>query len=318
MLGALSAKTLVSLQAGTDLTVSNPVVVTDSDITLQSGHSLTIASPLTASGLIYLKANTANDPANAGSFQINAPVSGGTVYLSTTSPLGIGINQTVTSTASSPLITVACDCFIQSSLPVVLQAPGGTIEYRPATNGFNQTMLTHDESVFNAGLLRFGLSHDPLIGSQALAGSLVVGSAAGAISLDGHSLDLRASGNIGETQGAFFTNVGTLTGAGGSASFNGEFNDITSLGPFTTSAGDLSLTAAGPLNVAGAINATGNVTMQTPTVLAVQAPIASGGAVQLSAGQILGILADVTAPGDIRSYRQRQQPTRRWTPPACW
>ena len=83
----------------------------------------------------YLKANTANDPANPGRMTINAPLSGGTVYLSSTSNIDITIRQPVTSTNPSPLITVACDRHIVSPLAVILQAPGGTIEYGPATNG---------------------------------------------------------------------------------------------------------------------------------------------------------------------------------------
>ena len=131
--GAVTTKGNVSLQATGDLSISNPVVAADSNIVMQAGHNLTISTPLSASGILYLKANTANDPADPGNFMINAPVSGGIVYLASTSNLGITIDQLVTSTGASPLITVACDCLIKSDPPlpqVLLQAPGGTIEYR--------------------------------------------------------------------------------------------------------------------------------------------------------------------------------------------
>jgi hypothetical protein len=257
--GAVTTKGNVSLQATGDLSVSNPVVAADSNIVMHAGHNLTISTPLSASGILYLKANTANDPANPGNFMINAPVSGGTVYLASTSNLGIKIDQPVTSTGASPLITVACDCLIKSDPPlpqVLLQAPGGTIEYGPATNGFNQTIVTHDENVFEAALLRFGLSHDPINGTQALAGTLTVGDIAGAISLDGRALDLNASGAITQRAGTFFTDVATLTGAAGSANLTEVSNAIATLGAFSTTAG-FALVNNKPLLVAGPVQDTG-------------------------------------------------------------
>src|SRR5208337_802805 len=122
-------------------------------LSLMAGRDLTVNANIVVPGILYLKANTANDPANPGNLTIGAPVSGGVVYLSSTSSLGITINQLVTSTGAAPLITVACDCFINSLLPVGLSATGGTIEYGPATNGFNQTMLSVDKHFFGAPLL---------------------------------------------------------------------------------------------------------------------------------------------------------------------
>jgi filamentous hemagglutinin family protein len=297
----LNVKGSVSLQTTTgDLNVTNPVV-SAANIELQAAHSVDVGTGgnLTASGILYMKANTANNTVNPGDFTIDAPVSGGSVYLSSTSSLGITINQPVTSIGASPLITVACDCVINSALPVVLQAAGGMIEYGPATNGFNQTMLTHDESVFTASVLRFGLSHDPINGTQALAGSLTLGSTAGPISLDGHSLDLNASGSITQPAGSLFTNVATLTGSGGSASLNGGANAISDLGPFTTSGGSLILTAAGPLTITGALNAAGNVSLQTTDSLIVNSAVSSRGDVMLQAGEGLAVLANIIAPGNV-------------------
>ena len=291
----------ISLATSQDLFVSDPVTLTGAGqgLSLQAGRTLDIKASLTAPGILYLKADTAHRTTNPGSFIIDAAVSGGTVFLGSTSKLGITINKTVVSTGATPLITVACDCFINSNLSVILQAPGGMIEYGPATNGFNQTMLTHDESVFNAAVLRFGLSHDPILGTQALAGTLTLGSAAGPISLDKNSLDLNASGALIQPAGSFFTDVSTLTGSGGSASLNGGDNAISNLGPFTTTAGGFNLTAANPLTVTGALSIAGDLSVQGGGDVAVANPVTATGNIKFLAAHNLDIRTGgvLTTPG---------------------
>ena len=167
-------------------------------------------------------------------------------------------------------------------------------------------MLTHDENVFNAALLRFGLSHDPINGTQALAGTLTAGSAAGPISLDGHALELNASGAITQPAGTFFTNVALLTGSAGSASLKGGPNAIGTVGQFTTSTGDFSLTVVGPLNIGGALDATGNVSLQIDGNLtekggAITAGTLTGSAATatLDGANVIANLGSFTAPGGL-------------------
>jgi filamentous hemagglutinin family protein len=295
------------LQAGSDLTLGTGGNVTSvGNLQLLAGRNITINASVTVPRTLYLKA-TAQNKADPGILDIEAPLSGGTVYLSSNSAVtasgqpdsksAINIAAPVTSTGPSPLITVACDCNISSpsgpgALPVILSAVGGTIEYGPATNGYAQVMTTHDENVFNASLLRFGLSHDPILGTQALAGSLQVGGtttpgadATGPISLDGHNLELNASGAVAQLSGVTLTNVATLTGNAGSAVLNGGNNGIANLGPFTTSAGDFTLQAAGPLNVTGPLSASGNITLSVAAgTLTTNTTIDANGNVNLSSG----------------------------------
>jgi filamentous hemagglutinin len=79
--------------------------------------------------------------------------------------------------------------------------------------------------------------------------------------------------------------VGTLTGNAGSALLNGGNNGIAKLGPFTTSAGDFTLQAAGPLNVTGPLSASGNITLSVAAgTLTTNTTIDANGNVSLSSG----------------------------------
>jgi len=192
----------------------------------------------------------------------------------------LAVNQPVTSTGAPPLITLACDCQLTSTLfgsmtPVVFQAPGGTIEYGPDTNGFNQTVQSPFTTAFNASLLRYGLSHDPINNTQTLDGSLVLGSAAGPIVFSRKNLEVDALGGITQFPGSSLTGVGTLTGTAGSASIASTANTIASLGAFFTT-GAFSLGNAQALTVTGTVSAGTSLTLTLAGPLALGAPTTPG------------------------------------------
>ena len=303
----------ISLATSRDLFVNSPVTLTGAgqSLTLQAGRNLDVEANLTAPGNIVLNSHTDLTTFAAGALTVNAVVqASGSVFLgghnlaATVNPatglfdfltgITIGASGSVRSVGTNPLVSIACDCAIAAS-PGSFRAIGGTVEIGPLRPGDSRD-LGPLGSFANSSIFVFGLAHNPLTNAPLKDQNITIDPTA---PIGAATLDLEAIGSATQPAGSPLTNLAGLIGSVGSANLTGGLNTIGSLGPFTTSTGDFSLTAAGPLTIAGALNVAGKASVQTTADLIVGSSVNAHTELALTSGSALTIGGPVTANNDI-------------------
>ena len=262
----------ISITGSGDLTVSGALSISrgsPGNISLRSGRDLNIEASLTAPGNITL------GPV-AGSLSLAADVrSDGDISMST----GLGISQSAGSLVGRVLTVGAKSATLTGSNDV-------TTLGRVNTDGrftFNNSgPLTVAGPVLSIGGI--GIANE---GPVTLAGGITTAD----------YLDLVVTGgSIAQTTGTL--TAGTLTGSADSAAFPGA-NAVRTLGSFTT-AGSFVLNNADPLTVAGPVSA-GNIFLQTtsPIGLNIAGALTATGRLSLVADSMSRTAGTIVAPASV-------------------
>ncbi|WP_158287577.1 two-partner secretion domain-containing protein [Falsiroseomonas bella] len=298
----------VRLEAGNDLTVSEAFgfSANANSLTLAAGNSVVVNQAITLQGDVIL---LASDPAipgatATGQVQVNAAIAStaGSVLLRAFGDAGqVAFGPGGTAQAAERVTLVANGMALPSAAGAI-QAPA--VEISPNAGralsfgaGAASGLALPDLAGVQAGTLRLGAATLSGGAPTTLAGSARL---AGALSLSGVDLDLRATGAVTQ-DAALGLSGGMLRAEAGSIRLDNASNAIASLGPLTATAGDLTLVTAGALTAQDAIGATGTATLRAGGTLTLGAGGSIGGAaVSLRAGAGgMALAGGIATPGTL-------------------
>ncbi len=309
----LEASTLVSVLSAISITGSGTA------LTITSGHDVSVGSSIFINGSLEIDA--------ANSLAINGGLSATNILLNS-GLAGTNINSGVTvgsgglTLGSTGTIFEGTNGLINAGIISSAGSIGGDVSLTSAGNS-----IAALGSFSAAGLSLTDATALSVTGPVSLSGSATLSAASidFAGSLSSATLSLSSLGSISESTGAITT--GTLLGtASGAVALNGSANTIAAVGNFASNSGDFNLIDTRDLTIAGSLSAL-NTTLSSAG-LAVNGSIQTGilqlassngvtetgqvnaailttggstiaGTVDMNTGNVIGTLNNFAATGDI-------------------